>query len=61
MTYPASGLHKTYAKIVVNGKMVAEGVADGGHGYWDQTTIRSLVQVTAGQEVCMDIIQIMNK
>lgn len=42
---------KVYAGIFIDGRQVAEGVADSQHGFWDQTTIRAVVHVTSGQKV----------
>lgn len=64
-TAPVSGLYdfqasfmpyigrtkKVYAAIYVDGQMMAEGVADSQHNFWDQSTIRAIVHVTSGQKV----------
>ncbi|KAL8565557.1 hypothetical protein ACOMHN_049533 [Nucella lapillus] len=50
MAYKASTMI-VYAAIYVDSQMVAEGVADSQHTFWDQSTIRAIVHVTSGQKV----------
>ena len=52
MCYPSPG-QKVYAAIYVGSQIEAEGVADCGHVFWDQTTVRSVVHVTSGQKVTL--------
>ena len=44
---------EVYAGIYVDSKRVVRGVADSQHGFWDQTTIRAIVHLGAGQHVTL--------
>ena len=44
---------EVYAGIYVDSSRVVQGVADSQHGFWDQTTIRAIVHLGAGQHVTL--------
>ena len=44
---------KVYAGIYLDNHQLVQGVADSGHNYWDQTSIRTVVHATANQRVVM--------
>ena len=52
MSY-ASTDKKVYAAIFVDGHRVTQGVADSGHGFWDQTSFRAIMHVTSGQKITL--------
>ena len=40
-----------YVGLYVDNEMMARGLSDSSHGYWDQSTIRAVVHVKKGQKV----------
>ena len=51
---PSEPGHQSYARLLVNGRLVAIAVADTEHNQWDQSTVRAVVHVTANQQVRLE-------
>ena len=51
LSYHFGSNQYAYAAIYVDGARMAKGMSDTRHGYADQTTISTIVHLTAGQQV----------